>query len=65
MGAKKNPNKPLDPNEELRRWEERFESFIELSSEWYWEQDEDCRFTLVTGSAAGHGGTDTKKFLGT
>ncbi len=63
MGARK--NKPQDPNEELRRWEERFESFIELSSEWYWEQDEDCRFTLVTGSAAGHGGTDTKKFLGT
>jgi len=65
MGAKKQLNKPYDPNEELRRWEERFESLIELSSEWYWEQDEDCRFTLVTGSAAGHGGTDTKKFLGT
>jgi len=65
MGARKNLNKPKRPSEELRRWEERFESFIELSSEWYWEQDEDFRFTLVTGSTAGHGGTDTKKFLGT
>src|SRR6266705_864757 len=65
MAARKNLKKPQDPNEELRRWEERFESLIELSSEWYWEQDKDCRFTLVTGSAAGHGGLDTKKFLGT
>ncbi|TMH38250.1 MAG: EAL domain-containing protein [Betaproteobacteria bacterium] len=65
MGAKKKPTKPQDSNEELRRWEERFESLIDLSSEWYWEQDEECRFTLVTGSAAGHGGIDTKKFLGT
>ena len=65
MGAKKKPNNPQDSSEELRRWEERFESLIELSSEWYWEQDEDCRFTLVTGSSAGHGGIDTKKFLGT
>ena len=65
MGTKKNPSKPRDPNEELRRWGERFESLIELSSEWYWEQDEAFRFTLVTGSSAGHGGIDTKKFLGT
>src|SRR5437016_5088911 len=65
MGARKNLNKPQNSNEELRRWEERFESLIDLSSEWYWEQDEECRFTLVTGSAAGHGGIDTKNFLGT
>src|SRR5438552_10551371 len=64
MGARKNLDKPQDLNEELRRWEQRFESLIELSSEWYWEQDEDCRFTLVTGSSAGHG-IATKKFLGT
>src|SRR2546430_208425 len=65
MGAKKKPNKPQHSSEELRRWEERFESFIELSSEWYGEQDEDFRFILVTGRSAGHGGIDTKKFLGT
>jgi diguanylate cyclase (GGDEF)-like protein/PAS domain S-box-containing protein len=61
----KKPNQPRDVDQALREWEKRFESLVELSSEWYWEQDEDFRFTLVTGSAAGHGGTDTKKFLGT
>src|SRR5256885_14017251 len=65
MGATKNLKNLQDPNEELRRWQERFESLIGLCSEWYWEQDEDFRFTLVTGSAQGHGGIDTKKFLGT
>src|SRR6266852_7372008 len=65
MGTKKNLKKPQDPNEELRQWEERFENLIELSSEWYWEQDEDCRFTLVSGSTLGHGGIDPQKFLGT
>src|SRR5256885_1801556 len=65
MGATKNLKNLQDPNEELRRWQERFESLIGLCSEWVWEQDEDCRFTLMTGSAQGHGGINTKKFLGT
>jgi len=65
MGARKNPIKPKDPNEESQRWEERFQNLAEFSSEWYWEQDEDCRFTLMTGSAAGHGGLDPKNVLGT
>ena len=68
MEARKNPKKPKlprDVDEALRQWEKRFESLIELSSEWYWEQDEDCRFTLVTGGTLGHGGIDPKKFLGT
>ena len=65
MGARKNPIKPKDRNEESQRWEERFQNLAELSSEWYWEQDGDCRFTLMTGSAAGHGGLDPKNVLGT
>src|SRR6267154_1585014 len=65
MGARKNPIKPKDRNEESLRWEERFQNLAELSSEWYWEQDGDCRFTLMTGSAAGHGGLDPKNVLGT
>jgi diguanylate cyclase (GGDEF)-like protein/PAS domain S-box-containing protein len=65
MGARKNPIEPKDRNEESQRWEERFQNLAELSSEWYWEQDEDCRFTLMTGSAAGHGGLDPKNVLGT
>jgi PAS domain S-box-containing protein len=65
MAARKNPKKPHDLSEALRHAGERFETLIELSSEWYWEQDEDCRFTLVTGSTLGHGGIDPKNFLGT
>src|SRR2546425_12462248 len=66
MEASKKPKRPLALDEKLRLWEERFQALTELSSEWYWEQDENCRFTLVTGSSTvGHGGIDPKKFLGT
>ncbi|MGE5241817.1 MAG: EAL domain-containing protein [Bacteroidota bacterium] len=34
--------------EALRASEERFRSLTELSSDWYWEQDSELRFTLVT-----------------
>jgi diguanylate cyclase (GGDEF)-like protein/PAS domain S-box-containing protein len=55
----------FDYEEELLLWERRFENLIELSSEWYWEQDEHFRYTLLTGSAAGHGGIDPRRFIGT
>jgi diguanylate cyclase (GGDEF)-like protein/PAS domain S-box-containing protein len=55
----------FDYEEELLLWERRFENLIELSSEWYWEQDEHFRYTLLTGSAIGHGGIDPKNFSGT
>src|SRR5882762_6805997 len=63
MGMKKNPKKP--PTEEQRRAAERFQNLIELSSEWYWEQDEDYRFTLMSGSTVGHGGIDPTSVVGT
>lgn len=31
----------------LRESEERFRSLTELSSDWYWEQDAECKFTKV------------------
>ena len=34
---------------ELRESEARFRSLTELSSDWYWEQDENGRFTKVSG----------------
>lgn len=34
---------------ELRESEARFRSFTELSSDWYWEQDEKGNFTYVSG----------------
>src|SRR5438094_10246412 len=64
MEARKKPKKPPDLREKSRQWEERFQVLTELTSEWYWEQDENCRFTLVTGGTLGHG-IDTKNFLGT
>ncbi|HTQ76305.1 MAG TPA: EAL domain-containing protein [Burkholderiales bacterium] len=32
----------------LRQSEERFRNLIELSSDWYWEQDENFRFTMFS-----------------
>src|SRR5512133_1140488 len=36
--------------EALRRSEERFRSLTMLSSDWYWEQDSEFRFTAFSGS---------------
>ncbi|HEX7812996.1 MAG TPA: PAS domain S-box protein, partial [Burkholderiales bacterium] len=36
----------------LRDSEERFRSLTNLSSDWYWEQDKDFRFTSISGDAA-------------
>lgn len=35
----------------LRNNEERFRALTELSSDWFWEQDENFRFVMVSGSA--------------
>src|SRR5258708_8878445 len=36
----------------MRESEERFRSLTELSSDWYWEQDEELRFTAMSKSVA-------------
>ena len=41
----------LQRTAELRKSEERFQRFTELSSDWYWEQDESGKFTQVSGPA--------------
>ena len=38
---------------ELKRSEERFKSLTELSSDWYWEQDAQFRFTAIGGRPRG------------
>ena len=38
--------------EALRQSEERFRSLTVLSSDWYWEQDENCRLTQIAGGRA-------------
>src|SRR5258706_10593447 len=45
--------------------EERFECHLELSSEWYWEQDEDHGFTLIRGAGFEKTGLDPREFRGT
>lgn len=42
-------NKVLERTAELRASESRFRRLTELSSDWYWEQDENGRFTKVSG----------------
>ncbi|MDZ4200892.1 MAG: response regulator [Gallionella sp.] len=41
----------LEKTAELRASEERFRRLTELSSDWYWEQDEEGNFTKVYGPA--------------
>ena len=41
--------KVLERTAELRESEARFRSFTELSSDWYWEQDTQGKFTQVSG----------------
>ena len=53
------------PGETLNLASERLKSVLELSSEWYWEQDESYRFTLIFGAAFGQTGLDPQQSLGT
>jgi len=62
MGTMKNPAR--DINEALKQCEKRFRTFTDLSSERYWEQDENCRFTLVSGSTSEHA-IDPESLVGT
>ncbi|MEX2442163.1 MAG: PAS domain-containing protein, partial [Alkalispirochaeta sp.] len=39
----------LERTAELRESEARYRSLTELSSDWYWEQDENMNFTKVSG----------------
>lgn len=36
----------------LRESEERFRSLTQLSADWYWEQDDQFRFTMISGAGA-------------
>lgn len=47
----------------LRESEARFQHLADLSSDWYWEQDAELRFTLVSGETI-FGSTPTSALLG-
>jgi len=42
----------IQSDEALRISEERFRDFCEVSSDWYWELDENLRYTLLVASSA-------------
>ncbi|MGC1176151.1 PAS domain S-box protein [Polaromonas sp.] len=45
----------LEAEDRLRRSQERFRSLTQLSSDWYWELDDQFRFTRVSSGAARFG----------
>jgi diguanylate cyclase (GGDEF)-like protein/PAS domain S-box-containing protein len=51
--------------ERLRESEERFRNLTELSSDWYWEQDTEFRFTRLEGRQLEHSeATAATKYMG-
>ncbi len=50
--------------DELEQAAVRFRSLTALSSDWYWEQDEQLRFTMIAGRAADEGRVRPADILG-
>jgi PAS domain S-box-containing protein len=48
----------------LKASEERYRGLTELSSDWYWEQDSELRFTSTSGQRSGRGGITGEDHLG-
>jgi PAS domain S-box-containing protein len=48
----------------LRDSEERFRALTELSSDWFWEQDENFRFVMVSGGATHVAGVNQQSAFG-
>ncbi len=48
----------------LRESETRFRSLIELSSDWYWEQDAELRFVATGGATDARGGITPEAHIG-
>ena len=54
----------LERTAELRESEARFRSFTELSSDWYWEQDQQGKFTKISGPVFEMLGIEADDMLG-
>ncbi|MFC0252514.1 bifunctional diguanylate cyclase/phosphodiesterase [Massilia consociata] len=48
----------------LQQSEQRFRQLVSMSSDWYWEQDRDLRFTMVTGGFTEKAGVAVETVLG-
>jgi PAS domain S-box-containing protein len=49
----------------LRESEQRFRTLAELSTDWFWEQDAEFRFSKIYGNAHQMGGTNPDDMIGT
>ncbi|MGB5082721.1 MAG: EAL domain-containing protein [Burkholderiales bacterium] len=58
MAARKKPGQPKNLAEE------RLKSVLQLSSDWYWEQDKNLRFTLFSGKTFGEAGFESADLIG-
>src|SRR5947207_3418748 len=65
IGKRSKAKGPEDPVRALRQAEERLRTMLELSSDWYWEQDENCLFTQATGTSTEQMGVITQQYVGT
>ena len=48
----------------LQQSEQRFRQLVAMSSDWYWEQDRNYRFTMITGGFAEKAGVTVERVLG-
>ncbi len=48
----------------LQESEQRFRQLVAMSSDWYWEQDDQFRFVNITGGLDEKGGLSAARFLG-
>jgi PAS domain S-box-containing protein len=53
-----------DAERALRKSEERFRSLTQISSDWYWEQDDKFRLTFMSGRMGERTGLDPSSYLG-
>ena len=63
-GVGRNITERKEAEAAVRQSEARFRSLTELSSDWYWEQDESLRLTYVSAGFARRAGVDPAMVLG-
>jgi len=64
QGIGRDVTRQMEAERALRESEERFRSLTMLSSDWYWEQDAELRFTSVSGDVSARTGLSAAEHLG-